>query len=308
MSGINSQMTAGQWASLWVLSVLWGGTFFFVEIGLTGLPPLSLVALRVLIASLALWGFVLATGRTVPRAAGVWGAFLVMALLNNALPWSLIFWGQQQITASLASILNATTPVFTVLIAGAVLSDERLTPLRLIGAVVGLCGAVLVIGPAAIFGLGADVLPQLAVVGAAISYSVSGVYGRRFKRMGVDPAMGAAGQVTMAALVMIPVALTFERPLDGPMPGWEVWAAVAGMALLSTAVAYVLVFRLLASAGATNFLLVTLLIPVSAVTLGVVFLGETLLWSHGAGLLVIGLGLSLIDGRLWLGRRHAGRA
>ena len=296
---INARMGVAEWTMLLALSVLWGGSFFFVEIAVTALPPLTIVAIRVGLAAIALWAFVLATRRPLPRSTGVWIAFAAMGLLNNVLPFSLIVWGQTEIASGLASILNATTPLFTVLVAGAALRDERISAMKVAGVAVGFAGVVVMVGPAALGGLDTHVLGQAAVLGAALSYAFAGVFGRRFKAMGVDPIVTAAGQVAASAVMLGPVALVVDRPFALPVPGMEVWAALIALAILSTAVAYVLYFRILASAGATNLLLVTFLVPVSAVLLGTLVLGERLAAPHIAGMALIGLGLSVIDGRLW---------
>jgi drug/metabolite transporter (DMT)-like permease len=309
MSGaINQRMGAAEWAMLLALSVLWGGSFFFIGVAVEELPPLTIVALRVGLAALALWGFAFASGLRPPRAPAVWLAFLGMGVANNAIPFTLIVWGQTHIAAGLASILNATTPLFTVLIAGLLLSDERMTGRKAAGVAIGFGGVVVMIGPAALGQVGAHVPAQLAVLAAAFAYACAGVFGRRFRAMGVDPIVTAAGQVTASSAVLIPLSLVVDRPfaLAAPSPG--TWAAIVGLAILSTAVAYVLYFRLLASAGAVNLLLVTFLIPVSAILLGRVFLGERLEPVHFAGMALIGLGLSAIDGRLWRRRRPAAAA
>jgi drug/metabolite transporter (DMT)-like permease len=293
-----SRMSLLNWLLLLALSVLWGGSFFFVGMAVMALPPLTLVLLRVAIAAAALH-LVLRVTRTAKHWDGkAWLAFFGMGLLNNAIPFSLIVWGQTQIASGLASILNATTPLFTVLVAHVLTADERLTKGRIAGVLLGLAGVVVLIGPQALAGLGADVMAQLAILGAALSYAFASIFGRRFKRMGVPPLATAAGQVTASSLLLLPVALVAERPWTLAMPGPPVWAAVVGLALLSTALAYVLFFRILASAGAVNLMLVTFLIPVSAVVLGSAFLGEALAPADFLGMALIGLGLMAIDGRL----------
>ena len=300
----NMALSAQGWAALIALSVLWGGSFFFVEVAITDLPPLTVVALRVGLAAVVLWGAVAVTGRPVPHRLRVWAAFLAMGVLNNVIPFSLIVWGQTHITSGLASIFNATTPLFTVLVAGALLADERPSVMKLWGVAVGFGGVVVMIGPGALAGMavtegGWVILAQMAVLVAALSYAFAGVFGRRFRAMGVDPIVTAAGQVTGSSLVMFPLALMVDRPWTVAAPAVEVWAAVIGLAVLATAVAYILYFHLLAVAGAVNLLLVTFLIPVSAILLGVGVLGEPITGPELIGMALIGAGLSLIDGRLW---------
>ena len=288
---------------LLTLSVLWGGSFFFVEVVISELPPLTIVFLRVVLAAVALWLFAIVIGLRPPMTIEAWTAFLIMGLLNNVIPFTLIVWGQTHIASGLASILNATTPLFTVIVAGILLVDERTTPTKLVGVIIGFIGVILMIGPSVLSGLGTDILAQIAVLGAALSYAFAGVFGRRFKAMGIDPVVTAAGQVTASSLVLAPVAIYIDRPFSLEIPGIEIIAAIIGLAILSTAVAYILYFRILASAGATNLLLVTFLIPVSAILLGSLVLGESLELIHYLGMALIGFGLSAIDGRIWRRKR-----
>jgi len=292
---INQPMGAIEWLLLIALSVLWGGTFLFAEIALEEVRPFTLVLGRVGIAALILVVVVYATGHRMPRSWTAWLPFLIMGALNNLIPFSLIFWGQIEITGSLASILNATTPLFTVLLAHFLTRDERMTPGRLAGLALGIAGVVAMVGPAALHGLGLHLLAQIAVLGAALSYAFAGIYGRRFR--GQPPLVTAAGQVSATTLMMLPLALALDQPWAGTLPGVSTWVAILGLALLSTALAYILYFRILATAGATNLLLVTFLIPVSAILLGVAMLGERLDLEQVVGMLLIGLGLAAIDGR-----------
>jgi drug/metabolite transporter (DMT)-like permease len=300
---VNKVMRPFEWFLLVLLSILWGGSFFFSKVALAELPPFTIVLGRVGLAALALHILVIASGQRMPTAPNLWGLFLVMGALNNLLPFSLIFWGQTQIASGLASILNATTPLFTVLLAHFLTQDERLTANRISGVFLGLLGAVIMIGPDALQGLGLNVVAQLAILGAAISYAFAGIFGRRFR--GISPLITATGQVTSTALMMIPIAMLADRFWTLPAPSFYTWGALAGLALLSTAAAYVIYFRLLASAGATNLLLVTFLIPVSALLLGMGILGEQLEGRHFLGMACIGSGLAAIDGRLisWLRSR-----
>ncbi len=291
-------MGALEWGLLIALSILWGGSFFFVGIAVAELPPFTIVLLRVAIAAVALHLVLRVLGVTMPWDAKTWLAFFGMGLLNNAIPFSLIVWGQTHIASGLASVLNATTPLFTVLVAHVLTADERLTRARISGVLIGLAGVVLMIGPAAMADLGRDVLAQLAVLAAALSYALAGIFGRRFKRMGVAPLATAAGQVSASSLLMLPVALLADHPWTLPMPSLAALGAVLGLALLSTALAYYLFFRILAAAGAVNLLLVTFLIPVSAILLGCLILGEVLTLAEVIGMALIGAGLAAIDGRL----------
>jgi drug/metabolite transporter (DMT)-like permease len=288
-------MGPAEWALLLALSILWGGTFFFAEIALEELRPLTLVLCRVGIAAGALVLVVHATGHRVAASARLWGAFALMGVLNNLIPFALIFWSQTRITGSLAAILNATTPLFAVVLAHVLTRNERLSGNRLAGVALGLRGVIVMVGPAALAELGRDLLAQVAVLAAALSYALAGIFGRRFGDL--PPVVSAAGQVLATTVLLAPVVLIVEPPWSDPVPDAPTWAAVVGLALLSTSLAYVLYFRLLASAGATNLLLVTFLIPVTAIVLCGTLLDERLTPPQLAGMVLIGLGLATIDGR-----------
>ena len=293
---INKRMGFNEWLLLIFLSAIWGGSFFFIKIILTELQPLTIVLSRVSMGAIVLLLAVRLSGYRMPSDLKIWGSFLFMGLLNNLIPFSLISWGQTQISSSLASILNATTPVWTVLLAHFLTKDEKLTKNRLGGVIFGLLGVVIMIGWNALGGLSINTLAQLAVIGAAISYGFAGIYGKRFKDL--PPIVTAAGQITGTAIMAIPITMMIDKPWLYPMPGLKVWAAMFGLALLSTALAYIIYFRLLTTAGATNLLLVTFLVPVSAILLGTIILGEQLLLRHILGMIMIGLSLAAIDGRV----------
>jgi drug/metabolite transporter (DMT)-like permease len=301
-------MTPGEWGMLLLLSLFWGGSFFFVGVAIKELPPLTIAAARVSLAALILWIAAPALGVVIPWRRDVLLAFLAMGLINNVLPFCLIAWGQTQLASGLAAILNASTPLFTVIAGHFLSADDRLTPLRLGGALCGLLGVAGMIGPQLVDGLGGSVFAELAILGAAISYAFASLFGRRFRRMGVDPVATATGQVTASSLVLIPIALIVDRPWALPMPGLATLAAIVAIAALSTALAYILYFRILAGAGATNVVLVTLLAPVSSILLGALFLHERLEPRHFVGLALIGLGLACIDGRLFRALQSASSA
>lgn len=297
-SSINHSMNSKVWAMLILLSILWGGSFFFVGVVVNDLPPLTIVTLRVGIAAFTLWGIAMMLGLRPPKSLKVWGAFLGMGLLNNVIPFALIVWGQTQIASGLASILNAATPIFTVVVAGILLPDERPTPLKLFGVVLGFVGVVVMIGVPALGGVG-SLFAQLAIVAATVSYAFAGVYGRRFKSLGINPVVTAAGQVTASTLLLLPITLFVDGTIDTERTNMSTWIAITGLSVASTAIAYVLYFKILELAGATNVLLVTLLVPVSATLLGSLFLNESLEVIHILGMGLIAFGLSAIDGRLW---------
>jgi drug/metabolite transporter (DMT)-like permease len=285
-------MTWRVWFWLVSLSVLWGGSFFFAKVALGSLGPLTVVFGRVALAALAL-NLLNPLRRDAP-----WRSFFAMGALNNAIPFTLIFWGQTHIASGLASILNATTPLFTVVVAHLFTDDEKVTASKVAALLSGIAGVAVLIGPAAFVQPNDSLWGELACLGAALSYAFAGIYGRRFRMMGVAPLDAAAGQVTATSLLILPIMLSVEQPWNGALPTAMVWAALAALALMSIALAYVLYFRILAAAGATNLLLVTFLIPVTSILLGAVFLQERLEPRHFPGMALIGLGLVVIDGRI----------
>lgn len=289
-------MNAKEWGLLLLLAGLWSGSFFFAEIMLRELDPYSVVLGRVGPAAVALLLLVVLSGQRMPRDLGSWGLFLGMGLLNNAIPFGLIFWGQQSIDSGLAAILNATTPFFAVILAHLLTQDERLTVNRMLGVLCGIAGVAVLVGPDALHSLGDETLGQFAVLGAALSYALASLFGRRLRRFPVTVA--ATGMVTCSAILALPVALIFGAPFAA-LPGAATWSALLGLSLLSTAAAYLVYFRILATAGSTNLMLVTLLLPVGALTLGIVFLGESFGWGDFGGLALILLGLGAVDGRLF---------
>lgn len=289
------RMTLIDWIALLTLSVLWGGSFFFGKVAVAEIPPLTLVLARVGLAALALLVVLLTRGIALPRDFDRWRDFIGMGVLNNLIPFGLIFYGQIEIGAGLAAVINGMSPFWSALIARG-LRVESLPPAKMIGVLVGFAGLAVMIGPAALAGLDASLIAQLAVVGATISYGCAAVFGRRFR--GQPPMVTATGQLTGSTLLILPLALLVDTPWTLPAPSAMAIGATVALALLSTAWAYILFFRILASAGATNVLLVTLLVPVSAMLLGVAFLGEVITSREIAGMAAIAIGIALIDGRL----------
>ena len=296
------QMTRSTWGLLILLSVLWGGSFFFIAVAVKGLPVFTIVWMRVTLAAVVLWGVVWVTGVQIVWSRAAVLTCLGMGVLNNAVPFSLIAYGQVSIPSGLASILNATTPLFTVVAAHVLTSDDKLTLAKMLGVGLGLAGVAVLIGPD-VFGTASPVLAQLAVLCGALSYGLGGVWARRFKGLGLPALAIAAGQLTASSLIMLPIVWIIDQPLRFPAPGIAPVVAVIGLAVISTALAYVLFFRILDLAGPTNLSLVTLLIPVSAALLGWAFLSEALGWGELAGAGLIGLGLAAMDGRAlrWIG-------
>lgn len=291
-------MSRRDWAILLLLSVIWGGSFLFIEIAVETVHPFTLVLIRVSIAAAACWLFLAVRGQKVPVPPGAILAFVVLALLNNVIPFALFAWAQRTITGGLGSILNATTPIWGVIVAHLWTSDEKMTPEKVAGVLLGFGGVVVMIGPDFLKEIGTGVLAQIACLGATLCYALAGVYGRRFRGMGINPMAVTTGQLTAAAVVILPLVLLFESPWTSAPPAPEAWMALTALALLCTSFAYVLYFQLIASAGATNSLLVTFLIPITAILLGGLFLDEVLEPRHFAGMALIGAGLAAIDGRL----------
>jgi len=295
---INRSMTPFEWVLLFALSILWGASFFFVAIAVTALTPVTIVTARVTVAAILLFVLMRALGFKVPTDRQSLRDFAIMGFLNNVIPFSLISWGQSHIASGLASILNATAPLFTVVVAHLATSDERVTGARVAGVLIGFAGVVVMIGPSALADIGGELLPELACLGAALAYAVSVVFARRFSRRGIAPLATATGQLTAASLIMLPLWLIIDAPTRFALPSPEVIAAMLALAALSTVLAYVIYYRILATAGSVNLILVTFLIPVSAILLGALILGERLALRHFIGMAAIGIGLACIDGRL----------
>ena len=284
-----------EWLLLIALSILWGGSFFFNELAIVGFDPFSAVLWRVGIAGFLLWGYLKLRGLSLPSKIADWRAFLIMGALNNLIPFTLIVWGQTQIDSGLASIFNAATPLFTVLLAHYLTTDEKMTWSKGGGVAVGFGGVAFLIGPEALSGLDGPMLGQLAIVAATVSYAFAGIFGKRMVHY--DPAASAAGMLLGATIMSLPLAFVLGDPFAG-MTDLTALAGIFGLGTVSTALAYLLYFRILNSAGATNLLLVTLLIPVSAGFLGVAFLGEVFTSDAFWGMGLIALGLIAVDGRL----------
>jgi drug/metabolite transporter (DMT)-like permease len=288
-------MSTADWLLLVLLSVLWGGSFFFAKVAVGELPPLTLALGRVAVAAAILVVLIRLAGDRLGILTQLWRHFAVLGLLSNAIPFSLILWGQTHIPSGLASILNATTPIFTVVVAHFATRDERLDGAKLAGITVGFLGVVVMLGPDMLGEIGVNVWAQMACLAAALCYALGGVYGRRLKDK--PAAVVATGQLIAATIIIAPVAALVDQPWALPMPSRSALGAMLALAVLSTALAYVIYFRILARAGATNLMLVTFLIPASAILLGMLVLGERLSLRHFAGMAIIALGLAAIDGR-----------
>ncbi len=285
-----------EWVLLILLGFLWGGSFFLAKVALAEMQPFTIVLTRVGIASIALFMLLRLMGYKLPTSLRLWYAFSAMGVLNNLIPFSLIFWGQTQIASGLAAILNATTPLFTVLLAHFFTKDEKLSVLKLLGIVLGVAGVAVMIGTDVLDGLQFYDLAQIAILGAALSYAFAGLFGRRFVE--IPPLVTATGQVTATTVMMIPIVLVVDQPWTVPMPGMTTWTAILVLGLLCTGLAYIIYFRILKTAGATNLLLVTFIVPISAMLLGAIILGERFEPEHFLGITLIACGLLVLDGRI----------
>lgn len=287
-------MSPLDWLMLVVLSILWGGSFILNKIAVAALPPMTVALGRVSVAALILVA-IAATRRELRALVAAWPVFLTLGLFNSAVPFSLIAWSQTQIGSGLASILNATTPMFAVVFAHIATRDDKLTPNRTVGLIIGMIGVVVMIGVGALTGLAGHVAGEVACLGAAALYAGSTVFARGYRNFA--PTMLGAGQTASATLLLFPVVAAVDPPWTRPLPSATVLVAVLLLGAVSTAIAYLLFFRILERAGATNVSLVTFLIPVSAILLSVLLLGERLEVHQIAGMAAIAAGLVAIDGR-----------
>lgn len=290
------------WGELCLLSLIWGASFLSIRIALDEIGPLTAVAHRVFWAALVLWIVAMLRRYPVPRDPKIWGAFLVMGCLNNVIPFSLMAWGQLHIESGLTSILNASTAIFGVIAAALFFADERLTWRRSAGVLIGFAGVCTAIGVDALRSFDLRSLGQLAVIGGTISYALAGVWARK-RLTGLPPQVAAAGMCSGAVVVMLPLAWLFEGPISlDLMP--ITWAAIGYYALIATAVAYLLYYRVLSMAGSGNLMLCTLLVAPVAIILGAVVLGEELPVRAYFGFGLLALGLIVLDGRLLKRRQH----
>lgn len=281
---------------LLTLATVWGGSFFFAEIVLEDVGPLTLTFLRVLLAVPVLGAWLLWRRIRVPSSIRFWAGCAMMGALNNVVPFSLLFWGQSQMASGLAAILNATTAMFGAVVAGVLLRDEPLTPNKLMGAGVGLLGVMVIMGPGLLRGLDPTDLAQLAILGAALSYAFASVWGR-VAMSGTSVQANAFGMLVCSACLAVPLMVIYEGVPSLSLNAGT-WAALLALATVSTAAAYLLYFAILKSAGAANLMLVTLLVPAFAVALGTIFLEERLPLLAYGGFACIALGLVITDGRL----------
>jgi drug/metabolite transporter (DMT)-like permease len=295
---IRIMMNRSDWLTLIALAVIWGAAFLFISVAVREVEPMTYVWLRLTMAAAAMWLFLWWRGEKAGLPRKIWGSIAVLALFNNAIPFVLFGWGQTHIASGLAAILNSTTPIWGVVVAHLYTDDEKLSGRKLAGVLLGFGGVAVMIGPALLGSLGDNVLAQLACVTAALCYAFAGVWARRYRGMGVSPISVTTGQLSAGALMMLPLALLVDRPWLDAMPSLTALGAIAALAVVCSAFAYILYFRLIDRAGATNALLVTLLVPPVAIVLGALVLNEVIEPRDFAGLGLIALGLAAIDGRL----------
>ncbi len=294
---VQKSISTRAWLEMTLLAALWGASFVSIRIALDEVGPLTAVAHRTLWAMLALWAAVWVMRLPLPRDAATWRGFLVMGLLNNVIPFGLMAWGQLHIPSGLTSILNAATAIFGVLTAALFFADERITPRKALGVALGFAGVATAIGLENLLAFDITSLAQLAVIGGTLSYALASVWAR--KRLGGQPPqVAAAGMVSGATLIILPLAWAVEGPLTLDLAP-RTLAAIAYYALAATALAYLLYYRVLAMAGSGNLMLVTLLIPPFAIGLGAFLLGESLRPAAYAGFALLALGLLILDGRIW---------
>lgn len=293
-----SKMSPTSWIQLLILSIFWGGSFFFVELALRELPIFVIVFTRVFLGFILLFLFSVLTGRKFVKDKNIWLIFLIMGLLNNAIPFCMIVTGQRFISGGFASILNSVTPFITVILAHIFTTDEKITTNKIIGLICGIIGVTTLIGYNPLNTESNEILGVFSVLTASTSYAFAGVFGRRLKKYKIDPVVTSTGQLLCSSAILLPVMLILNKPWTLSMPSMNTVGAILGIALFSTSIAYILYFKILSSAGATNVLLVTFLVPISAVILGFLFLSESFQIRQGIGMFIIGCGLISIDGRL----------
>ena len=300
-------LSTAAWVSIAVLSVIWGASFLSISVALREVPTITTVAHRVTWAALALWLVALVRGERPPRSLRIWGALVVMGILNNVTPFLLQAWSLSRIETGLVGILNATTAIWGICLAALFFADERLTPLRLIGAVIGFLGVAFAIGIDNLAGLDPRSLAQVAVFMSTLSYAVAGVWARK-TLSGLSPTLAAAGMLTGSSLSILPVALAVDGPPVLSLAP-STLLAIGYYAIGATAVAYLLYYRILALAGAGNLMIVTLTVAPVAILLGAIALGEALPARAYAGFALLTIGLLLIDGRIagWKPPRRARR-
>ena len=297
MTGAQRTLSGRAWGELSLLGLIWGASFLSIRIALDEIGPITAVAHRTFWAMLVLWAVVLIRRTPVPHSGRLWFGFFVMGLLNNVIPFGLMAWGQLYIESGLTSILNATTAIFGVIAAALFFADERMTLRKTVGVGLGFAGVALTIGPEALRGFDITSLAQIAVLAGTVSYALAAVWARK-RMQGLAPQVAAAGMLTGSTVVIVPLAFWVEGPITLALAP-QTLGAIAYYALIATAGAYLLYYRVLAMAGSGNLMLVTLLVPPVAVLLGALVRDESLSANAYLGFILLGLGLLCLDGRLF---------
>jgi len=280
---------------LMLLAALWGPSFIFIKVAVEEIPPITLAAGRVALAALLLYLVLRIQGRNLPGFGTVWKHFAIMGFISNALPFVLFSWGEQYIDSAMAAILNGTTPIFTILLAHFFIADDRITPPKMVGVLLGFGGLILLILPSLFDGVEATTWGLLAITVAAVFYAMAIVYSRKNLR-GLPPMVAPTAQLTMAAVYLIPLSLLVDMPQTLPLPGWQAIASLLALAVFGTGIAFVIYYRLLEGSSATYLSMVTYLIPVVGIILGVLVLDEQLSWNAYAGCGLILVGVMAVNG------------
>tara|TARA_B110000908_G_scaffold152791_1_gene188718 strand:- start:414 stop:1325 length:912 start_codon:yes stop_codon:yes gene_type:complete len=297
-------LTGRAWAEMMLLAMIWGGSFLSIRVALDEISPLASVAHRTTWAMLVLWGVIAIMRIPLPRDPKIWFSFLVMGLMNNVIPFTLMAWGQLYIESGLTSILNAFTAVVGVVIASLFFADERISLRKGIGVVLGFFGVAVAIGLESFRTLDLRSMAQLAVIGGTVAYAIAGVWARK-RLVGMPPQLAAAGMLTGSTVIMLPLAYFIDGPLSFDLEARTMWA-IGYYAIIATAFAYLLYYRVLAMAGSGNLMLVTLLVAPIAITLGAVVLGEKLGTNAYFGFAILAVGLIILDGRVWKAMQRRG--
>lgn len=286
------------YAQLIALSAIWGASFLFIKVGVATIPPMTLVAARLCLAALGLLGFLALSGARLPRDPGAWTGFALVAAIGNVVPFLLISWGEVRVASGLAAILMSPMPLLTVLLAHVFTRDDRLTPAKLVGVALGVAGIVVLVGPGVLAGLGREVVAQLAIAAAGCCYAVANVYARTSRLVSLPPAVTATGVLVCAAVISLPLSLIADRPWT-LRPAAESVLALVVLALLCTSAANLILFRLLASSGASFTAQINYLIPVFGVVWGALVLSEAVGLNAlvALGLILLGVGLAQVRRR-----------
>lgn len=282
---------------LLILALLWGPSFLFVKVAVQDIPPLTLVAVRVSLATVMLYSILRAQGHSLPKFGSIWKHFAVMGFLYNAVPYVLLSWGQQYIDSAPAAILIGTTPLFTMILAHLFMANDRLTSTKTVGVIVGFGGLVVLLAPALLGGLQATIWGLLAAVVAAASYGGAIVYAQK-KLRGLPPLVGPTAQLTMAAIYLLPLSFVVERPYTMSLPSWSAIGSLLLLTVFSTALAFVIYYRAMEISSATTLSMVTYMIPIVATILGVIVLHERLGWNAYLGCVLVVLGVMVVNGAL----------